>query len=191
MIAFLVFTTISVILFIISLLVKIYLLSKKLKYVDEANMWHKLAITDGLTRVYNRHAYNNLLIKMRENIIKKVYGIILFDIDDFKLFNDTKGHLAGDEILKKVAKTLLDMFPEPKYKVFRMGGDEFLVISENVSEREIIKRLLSLREILESDSDIRLSKGYSMVKDNIDEAFEYADEMLYVDKLSKNCNLHI
>ncbi|MBP3579798.1 MAG: GGDEF domain-containing protein [Clostridia bacterium] len=185
---FLVLTTIITILFLIitfSLLFKIHLLYKKLKYVDEAKMWHKLAITDDLTGIYNRNAYNNKIIKMKENITKKLYGIILFDVDDFKVFNDTEGHLVGDRVLKEVAKILLEIFPEPKYRVFRIGGDEFAVISENVSENEIIKRLLVLKEHLESSDNIRLSKGYSIVDGNIDQAFKYADEMLYADKQSK------
>ena len=107
------------------------------------------------------------------------------------MINDTKGHLAGDEVLKKVAKILLDIFPEPKYRVFRIGGDEFSVLSDNVSENEIINRLLALQKCLAANGNIGLSKGYSIFEDNPDEAFKCADEMLYADKLSKKCNKHI
>ena len=112
-------------------------------------------------------------------------GIIFFDIDDFKMINDTKGHPAGDEVLKKVAKILLEVFPNPKFKVFRIGGDEFSVLSEKISE--IIRCLIALRKKLVCEN-IGISNGYSIIKGNFDEAIKYADEMLYADKLSKKCS---
>ena len=169
---------------ILGLILKIRSLSKKLKYVDEANMWHKLAITDSLTGVYNRNAYDLKIIEIKKDITKKQRGIVIFDVDDFKLYNDTKGHFAGDEILKKVGEKLLEKFPEPESMVFRIGGDEFSVLCENMSEKEIIRRLISLKKSLEQ-KEIYLSKGYSIIKDNPEESFRFADEMLYADKLSK------
>ncbi len=184
----LVLTTIITILFVViilKLLLKIRILTEKNKYVDEANMWHKLAVTDDLTGVYNRNAYNLYIDKNMKNIQKKSRGIILFDIDDFKMINDTKGHLAGDEVLKNVAKNLLKVFPEPEHRVFRIGGDEFSVLTEGISENEIIRRLIRLKKYLAIDGNIGLSKGYSIIKNTPEEAFEFADEMLYADKLSK------
>ena len=54
----------------------------------------------------------------------------------------------GDKVLKMVSQSLLKIFPQPRYKVFRIGGDEFSVISKGASEKDIIKRLLLLRELL-------------------------------------------
>ena len=169
---------------VLILLLKLFILSKKIKYVDEANMWHKLALTDDLTGIYNRNAYNLTLDKNKRSIKKRITGIILFDIDDFKIINDTKGHMAGDIVLKRVARVLLDVFPEPEYRVFRIGGDEFSVLSESASEEEIIRCLIALKNNL-SFENISLSKGYSMVKDNIEESFKCADDMLYADKESR------
>ena len=184
----LVLTTIIIILFlgiIIKLLINIRILNKKIKYVDKANMWHKLAVTDDLTGVYNRNAYNIYVSKDRKHIQKELSGIIIFDIDNFKMINDTQGHLAGDAVLRKIAEILLEIFPEPQYKVFRIGGDEFLILSRGVSEKEIIKCLIDLGKKLDNDGNISLSKGYSIIKNNAEEAFKYADEMLYADKMAK------
>lgn len=180
-----VIVTILLIIIILILLLKIKTLTKKLKYVDEANMWHELAITDDLTGIYNRNAYNLYIDGNRIDVKQRLRGIILFDVDDFKIINDTQGHLVGDDVLKKVAKILTEVFSAPQYCVFRMGGDEFSVLVEGVSEKGIIERLLALKKRLEEDGDISLSKGYSMIKDNPEEAFKYADEMLYGDKRSK------
>lgn len=170
----------------IHLFLKVRFLNGKLKYVDDANRWHKLAITDSLTGVYNRNAYDLRMSEIKNATNKESQGILIFDVDDFKIFNDKKGHLAGDEVLKMVAQTLLAVFPEPKYSVFRIGGDEFSVLSENTPEKELIHRLIVLKKRLEANGDIRLSKGYSIIKDNPEESFKFADEMLYADKLSKN-----
>ena len=184
----LVVTTIVTIVFvviIVKLSLKIRALTKKLKYVDEANMWHKLAITDDLTGIYNRNAYNLYIDKDKTDIKEEERGIILFDVDDFKIINDTRGHLAGDVILRNVAKILLEVFSAPKYRVFRIGGDEFLVLTEGVSEKRIIERLIALKKRLNEDGSISLSKGYSMIQDNPEEAYKCADDMLYADKRSK------
>lgn len=177
--------TVLLIVIMIKLLLKIRIINKKIKYVDEANMWHKLAVTDDLTGIYNRNAYNLYVNKTEIDIQKESRWIILFDVDDFKTINDTEGHLAGDVVLKNVAKILLEVFSDFQYKVFRIGGDEFLVLAEGVSENEIIEQLLALKKRLETDGNISLSKGYSIIKNNSEKAFKYADEMLYADKLSK------
>ena len=112
--------------------------------------------------------------------------IIFFDIDDFKRINDEQGHLEGDRVLRFVAKTLLAVFPPVRYRVFRIGGDEFAVISEKTKESELIEALIKLRDIFEAKSDICVSKGYSIILDgDLKNAFKIADEMLYADKASR------
>lgn len=170
---------------VVHLLYKNHLLYKKMKYVDEANMWHQLAITDDLTGIYNRTAYNQYITELEETASGRPWGIILFDVDEFKAINDTKGHLEGDKILQKVAKTLTEVFFAADYRVFRIGGDEFAVIAENIDEPEMIRLLLVLRERFEADGEIRVSKGYAIVKNNVNKAFKEADEMLYADKASE------
>ena len=191
-----IYLVLAIIIAILSQIFPIYLLlqnsrlRKKLKYVDEANMWHRLAITDDLTGLYNRNAYNNKIIKMNEDSTKKSYGIILFDVDNFKTINDTKGHLIGDKVLQNIAKTLREVFNSSEFEIFRIGGDEFSVITENILETEIIKKLLLLKKYIEKQ-EIGLSKGYSLVESDVYEAFKYADDMLYSDKLAKNARENI
>lgn len=166
------------------LLFKIKQLKLKINDNDQENIWHELALTDGLTGIYNRTAYNNYISEVRKNNRAESLGIILFDIDDFKKINDTKGHYAGDEVLKFVAKTLMLVFSPSRCDVYRIGGDEFAVLARGTTESEIIQWLIALKRTLENESDIRLSNGYSVIKDDIDLAFKHADEMLYVDKTS-------
>ena len=175
---------------ILKLLSKIRVLTGKIKYVDEANMWHELAVKDVLTGVYNRNAYNVYVDEKFKSETKELRGIILFDIDDFKEINDTKGHQTGDMVLKEVSKNISEVFSEHQHRVFRIGGDEFSVLTKGLSEKEIIKRLIVLKKRLDIDVGISLSKGYSMIKDNQEESFKYADEMLYADKQAKKLREH-
>ena len=180
--------SIGIILLIFAILLslaRIIYLNKKLRYTEESNLWYILAITDDLTGVNNRNSFNLRMLEMKENTPKESEVILLFDIDDFKNVNDTEGHLVGDDVLKKVAIILSEVFPKPKYRVFRIGGDEFSVLAEGVSEEEIIKRMILLEKTTITRGKIRLSKGYAFVKDDPDKAFKLADEMLYADKLSK------
>ncbi len=156
---------------------------------SEIKKWYHIAMTDDLTKLHNRAAYTRHIERIKEKGIKhsSPLGIILFDIDDFKNINDSKGHIAGDEALQTVAKMLMKVFSGKNCDVYRIGGDEFAVVAEKTAEDEIINMMLELRH-KEANSDIRLSKGYSLIteKKSFKEAFAEADEMLYADKLAKN-----
>lgn len=152
----------------------------------ELEKWHSLAMTDELTKLNNRTAYNKKIREL-ERDLKNEHGLMLFDIDDFKEINDSYGHLTGDKTLQTIALMLEDVFWEEHFSVYRIGGDEFAVLGESVTEQEVIDKLLSLRRIEQSQGKLRLSKGYSMIKENNSwkEAFFRADEMLYADKATR------
>ena len=89
----------------------------------------QLAITDGLTGLYNhRHFYDHLA---QEVARAQRYGLplsLLIDIDDFKAYNDVFGHRAGDELLRALAAVLLSQTRQQVDLVARYGGEEFAVI---------------------------------------------------------------
>ena len=90
---------------------------------------HHLAITDHLTGAYNRRYFYNAT----ERILTRAAGenfrvtLLLYDIDDFKRYNDKYGHAAGDEILRETA-ALMKLTSRPHDIVARIGGDEFAVL---------------------------------------------------------------
>lgn len=170
---------------VLRLLHKNHKLAGQIENDAEVKRWHTLAFTDSLTGLYNRAAYSNHILEIDALDATDGFAIMVFDIDDFKRINDTKGHLAGDEALKLVAKVLVQVFSLPRHRVYRIGGDEFAVIAKDTTENEIINSLMTLKTALEKDGDIRLSKGYSIIKKNVKSAFKDADEMLYADKASK------
>ena len=96
----------------------------------------KLSTIDGLTNILNRRSFDELFdkawnISLREG---QPLSAIVLDIDHFKKYNDTYGHLAGDQCLKAVASILRDSAKRPGDLVARLGGEEFVVVLFNTTE---------------------------------------------------------
>lgn len=98
-------------------------------------VYQKLAYTDIMTHLENRSAF----IHYQKNAIpQENQGCIVFDINNLKLINDSRGHLKGDPLIIHAAKCIQDVF-EKIGQCYRIGRDEFVVILENVSEKVILK----------------------------------------------------
>jgi diguanylate cyclase (GGDEF)-like protein len=95
----------------------------------------QLARTDSLTGLLNRRAFDDLLQNEMYRLIrfKRAFTLLYFDLDRFKWVNDTKGHRAGDELLKGVARVVLGSVRETDV-VGRIGGDEFAVLLSETGE---------------------------------------------------------
>lgn len=91
---------------------------------------NKIASIDGLTQIPNRRRFDEHLEHQWKQMIRERSPIclILFDIDHFKQFNDTYGHLAGDDCLKQVAQMLEGCVQRPSDLIARYGGEEFAAI---------------------------------------------------------------
>lgn len=88
---------------------------------------HEISSKDGLTNVFNRRMFDQLYQKEWERALlsQSPLAVILFDLDHFKLYNDTYGHLAGDNCLQRVAKALQKGVTEKQGVLARYGGEEF------------------------------------------------------------------
>jgi diguanylate cyclase len=91
----------------------------------------ELAYVDPVTRLPNRHAANAQIQRMIDRVGKgsEGFALMLLDLDNFKIVNDTLGHPTGDDLLKALAQRLTEQLPRGDM-VFRYGGDEFLILSE-------------------------------------------------------------
>ena len=110
----------------------------------------RLAITDGLTGLYNsRYFYKQLDAEIaRSNRYGSSFSVILFDIDNFKQLNDSFGHQAGDNVLHELAKILQSLSRETDI-VVRYGGEEFIIILPNTSEEDTINLAERIRSTVE------------------------------------------
>ena len=96
----------------------------------------RLATLDGLTQLANRRRFDEYLNAewLRHKREQIPLSLILFDVDYFKLYNDTYGHLAGDDCLRKMASAIAFVIHRPADLVARYGGEEFAVILPNTDE---------------------------------------------------------
>lgn len=160
----------------------------------------RLAVTDGLTNIYNRLFY----MQMAEHEIKqakrdgKYLVFAMFDMDNFKKFNDLYGHRQGDKLLKTFAGILKHHCCRPNDYPFRVGGEEFLIsyTAESIDKApELAKRVFDafsqLNIIHESNHPHKmasLSTGIAVLspesKVDSDKLYHHADEALY--KAKKN-----
>ena len=109
----------------------------------------ELSITDQLTNLYNRRHFDKVfkreLKKAKRN--KTFLSLILIDIDFFKKINDTRGHIVGDKVLQEVAICLRNTCKRPSDFVFRVGGEEFIILITD----EDYKSIVSLTQILQNN----------------------------------------
>ncbi|MFB6076102.1 MAG: diguanylate cyclase [Candidatus Aenigmatarchaeota archaeon] len=153
---------------------------------------HKeLAEKDPLTKIYN---YRKFYDKLKEEIeLSKRYGhdlsILIIDVDNFKEYNDTKGHVEGDKLLKKIA-SLLEKESRDVDIVCRYGGDEFgIILPETKSEgaEELVQRIRNLYEnIGENITGLSIGIYEYNGEGSPEEIVDKADKKMYKDKKGKN-----
>lgn len=161
--------------FILAAEISNHQLFKKLKILSD---------TDLLTGLLNRNAMNNRIadIVSGETPLNGNYGVAFVDLNGLKQVNDNEGHIAGDNLLKAAACVLREAFGE--IDIFRVGGDEFLVLVDNCNEQDFNNLIASLREACEKSDTVKLAVGTCFGDKNVDvrKAMHIADERMYKDK---------
>ena len=161
---------------------------------DNLVVMRNLAYVDSLTHVKNKHAYDDTAEYIDEQIKNGTaeFAVIMCDLNYLKLINDTLGHKAGDAAIKKAAGILCKAFPMST--VFRIGGDEFVVIPSILEYARLDDKLEALEMMLieeyNSTDDVleRISIAfgcavYERDKDrSFHDVFERADRIMYDEK---------
>jgi len=152
---------------------------------------------DSLTELLNRRSYDNTidLEISRSERYNRDMSIILFDIDYFKNINDTYGHKAGDSVLIDMAKVIVDTIRKSD-SVFRVGGEEFVIISPENKAKDAFIFSEKIRNKIEnysfeSDIKVTISLGIAEFNHGItkDELYHQADQALYLSKnKGRNCS---
>lgn len=151
----------------------------------------KLIYQDQLTNVGNRTAFYSFSEKLIANAERNnsIFGLMFIDIDNFKSINDNYGHCAGDKALIKTADILTQSIRKSDM-LFRFGGDEFLILLPNFSNKDsyetIAKRIKSsstkvkIRENIEIDISLSIGISFYPCDGNlIDKLILKADEAMY------------
>lgn len=185
-----------IVIFILSIIFVTIKNNNKMEYL--VDKYKSDSITDGLTGLYNRKYFDNildeLLIVTKQNDWQSAF--VMMDIDFFKQFNDTYGHDAGDIALKTVSHLLDTIFNEEYDYVFRLGGEEFGILIFDIDKNRLTSRLNFLQKALSSQKIkheasktrfLTISMGVVVVDKNTNslsrtDIYKLADKKLYHSK---------
>lgn len=158
------------------------------KLLSKLTMYTEKLYKDAITGAYNRSYYEDEI-----KTVNSSAGVAVIDLDDFKLYNDTYGHNAGDIVLATVAKTIRKSIR--KNDVFvRYGGDEFVLVMPKIEEETFNKKLEEIKNNIRS-ADI---PGYTRLKlsvsiggviaknETVEDAVARADKLMYQAKNEKD-----
>lgn len=150
---------------------------------SEKDYYAELAVLDGLTGLYNRRYFKELMnlefVKLKRHTAN--FSLLMVDIDNFKNYNDTHGHPAGDEMLKKAAQVFKDSVREVDC-VCRYGGEEFVIMLPQTDKKgsQIVAERLRVQSGLYLPTTISI--GIATFPDDAGESqglIEKADAALY------------
>ena len=150
----------------------------------------KLSITDNLTGLFNqRHFHNKLKEEVnRANRQNHPLSLILLDLDKFKEYNDTYGHLEGDRMLAESGKIILSNIRENVDIAFRYGGDEFAVILVEADKEIVLNTSERIKKGFEESDGVTASIGFATYKNEMDvnDLIALVDKDLYKSKNKNN-----
>ncbi len=170
--------------------------------VEETKRLHHRAHYDELTQLPNRYLLldrlNHLIERSERN--HSNFALFYIDLDRFKDINDSKGHAFGDKVLKVVASRLSRSIRSSDTAA-RIGGDEFIVLLENTSDKDeiskmaekIIKEISELRNIDGEEFQLSCSVGIAIYSENgttMDDLLSYADKGMYKAKRKARGTYH-
>ena len=171
--------------------------SEAIKIVKLVNSLQQQAMYDYLTQIYNKNALNSVLDKTL--LLSKRYSsamsVIFIDIDNFKMFNDTHGHLLGDKLLCDFAQ-ILKKSCRKSDSIGRFGGEEFVILAPHTNKKKAVAFANKIRKSVEkstfigrgnSENHITFSAGISCFPEDGDTVFELlqqADRAMYQSKIT-------
>ena len=143
---------------------------------------------DALTGIYNRRFYEERVRHMTRHA-----GVAMIDLDDFKLYNDTYGHNAGDMVLDTIVGVIQNTIRKTDMLI-RFGGDEFLLVLPEISEDAFELKLKRIRQHVQETkivgfTQMKLSVSIGGVMSHgepIEQTLERADRLMYQAKIRKN-----
>ncbi|NFD31248.1 sensor domain-containing diguanylate cyclase [Clostridium botulinum] len=157
-------------------------------FMVKEELIHK-ANYDELTKIFNRRYFNEI---MKNEIKEGNKTLVLIDIDNFKTINDIYGHSTGDFILRVFAN-LIKRYLGDKDLFFRFGGDEFIVLFNDLDDKSVISFMENIRQKINKDKikgiNIDFSYGISKLKNynmtNYEDIINLADKNMYINKNKK------
>lgn len=156
-----------------------FFITSSLRRKKEQEYLTYLSYRDTLTMLYNRNKYMEVLSSCEQKTINNT-GVVYIDLNGLKKINDEQGHEAGDSFIKAAASVIRNVFPEDSY---RIGGDEFVIISMHIDENVFNENIKHLRnEMLVNNISISIGVVWKSVITDLEEALRLADHYMYKEK---------
>lgn len=138
----------------------------------------RLSFEDSLSGVKNRHALHD---DINYNKVLNHVGILYCDVLGLKKVNDTQGHQAGDDLIIRASECLQNSFR--KTDIYRIGGDEFLVLCKNIEASLFYAKVEDIREnMVQKNALMSLGSVWKETCEDVDAAIAEADELMYEEK---------
>ncbi len=157
------------------------------KFVETITIYNQKLYIDALTGAYNRLYYSEQLQKLA-----KIKAVAMIDVDNFKGVNDTYGHSVGDFVLQEIVRVIINNIGASD-AVIRTGGDEFLLLLQEIPFEALGERLEKIRREIASiqcedcpSLTVSVSIGAIYAESGATALIEIADEKLYEAKTRKN-----
>lgn len=158
-------------------------LSYAIRHRNRVDMLHRLSYHDLLTNALNRNAFMDVLSQFRPGQYASA-GIIYIDINGMKEINDFYGHHQGDKILITTVAKVFNLFKPDE--LFRIGGDEFVIITYDLTETDFYEKFNLLRNIFckKTNLPFSIATGSCWVKSpsDLNSLLQQADSAMYTDK---------
>jgi diguanylate cyclase (GGDEF)-like protein len=142
----------------------------------------RMSVEDELTGLLNRNALSIRAGELINDAKMLPFGIVDMDLNGLKEVNDRMGHDAGDEMLRRSAALMKEIFKE--CEIYRAGGDEFITLMMDTDKESFEKRVevFHRAEEQESSFDLAIGSFWAETEEDLDKAFVTADMRMYADK---------
>lgn len=181
------------------LVLTVFVLSDSIRLIHDGRQMEdikEIALVDGLTKVKNRNAYQQEIARIEKEKFF-VSGIVMFDLNNLKYFNDVYGHSIGDYYIIICSEIIMDIFS--KYgEVYRIGGDEFCAVVYELSMEEFLTCQIEMAKRVNGlnvqfiENCMAIASGYAIFDETIDgnlnETAQRADQKMYEKKAKMKKN---
>lgn len=155
--------------------------AQKQRLADQTELLRRMSYEDRLTGLYNQNKFNEM--RGRELVgTGGGVGVVCLDLNGLKGVNDCQGHSAGDIMICRAAEQMRQVFPD---RVYRTGGDEFVVVEDTREESAFYHAVETLRQCM-AQAGISCSMGVSWRENpgNLQQQYDEADQRMYTEKRS-------
>lgn len=158
-----------------------YFFVSSMKQRNLVRKLQEISFHDQLTKLGNRFALEDYAAQVDR---RRSIGVVFCDITGLKRVNDSQGHIAGDKFIMDASECLKNAFEDQNNGLFRIGGDELLVLCPGITEELLKKKIEELRHYI-AEANVTMAIGYiwkTNASANLDELMTEAEMWMYKDK---------